>query len=325
MLDIVRNIMLGPAYRARKNWKPARRPYIKDVALEDKLYSTGFATVGMLSPDEVEKLQSLYLTLHSISRPDGCMFSSHHSVDIEYRAKVESGMQLVLKPLQDNLFNDYKVALNSFLVKVSGPESAFALHQDHSAVDELQHSGITMWIPLQDTDAVNGCLWVIPQSHKMFSPYRGVGIPDPFDGIMDEALHYLVPIELKKGEILLFDNRTIHCSLENTSGADRIAVVSNIIPPEAKIVTCYRKNEKDSIELYEHDMDYTRKYDSFYLGRKSPTATSRLLREEKFLNPTLSRKGFIAVMKNYGIKRVSHPAVLKAQLKQVDINTPTLG
>jgi phytanoyl-CoA hydroxylase len=82
---------------------------------------------------------------------------------------------------------------------------------------------LTMWIPLVDTYPENGCLWVIPGSHK----------GEVVDHIMHESGKYLaieddlMPKEdlvfcpVPKGGILLLTNKTIHGSEKNKTDVVR--------------------------------------------------------------------------------------------------------
>ncbi|MCX6199880.1 MAG: phytanoyl-CoA dioxygenase family protein, partial [Bacteroidetes bacterium] len=171
--------------------------------------------------------------MHNFEIAKGGMFYSLYSRDIEYRKTVHESIGEIMKPVYDSLFSDYKVVLNSFIVKVSGPESEFCLHQDSTSIDETKYSSLSVWIPLQDTNMSNGCMCVVPYSHRMFSPYRGISFEQPFESIEGTVRKYLYPIELKKGDIFLFDNRIVHNSVINTSGENRVVVMSGIYPKEA--------------------------------------------------------------------------------------------
>lgn len=76
---------------------------------------------------------------------------------------------------------------------------------------------LTVWFGLTDASVENGCLEVIPRSHKggihthCFSPY-GMSIPDG-QLTLDEAQ----PVPTKRGDVLFLDKRTCHGSLPNLS------------------------------------------------------------------------------------------------------------
>lgn len=323
MLSFFKNMFTDPT--PLNGWQPAERPYLINRAIASELYENGFVTATRLEPLALEQLQQLYRTLHTINRPEGCMFSSHHSADTEYRKKVQEGIKTALTPTLDNLFNNYKIAINTFLIKVSGPESCFDIHQDHTGVDEYRYSTTSVWVPLQDVTLQNGCLWLIPKSHHMFSPWRGTGIPEPYKNIVKDLLPYMQPIELKAGDVFLFDNRTVHCSLANNTGITRVAAISTIMPSEAKLVTCYGIQSTNQIQVVEHDESYTSTYSNFYLNKKAAPAESRLLKVIENPMPVVSKKQFATMCKKHRLNKISHPTILNSQFKEFDIASPVYG
>ena len=98
-------------------------------------------------------------------------------------------------------------------------------HQDNGVVtpDADQTEMLTVWFPLMSANVQNGCLQVVPKSHRndllTHCPgYKGgVGLQIP------EALFNpedAVPVPLDPGDALFMHKRTIHSSLPNMS--DRI-------------------------------------------------------------------------------------------------------
>jgi len=165
------------------NWTPQKQTFFNSEEIANEIYGKGYLVAGRLDDTTVNKLTELYTGLHDFQRPSGGMFYSLYSKDVDYRKKVHNGIGEILKPLYDSLFHDYKIVLNSYIVKVSGPESEFCLHQDSTSLDETKYSNISVWIPLQDTDLSNGCMSVVPYSQFMFSPYRGISFDPPFEKI----------------------------------------------------------------------------------------------------------------------------------------------
>lgn len=92
-------------------------------------------------------------------------------------------------------------------------------HQDNGV---LLPSGdlsqiLTVWFPLWDATEQNGCLQVIPRSHRqgLFTHCRrwnGLAIPDRLLRLEDG-----VPLPMKRGEVLFMTQLTCHGSLPNHS------------------------------------------------------------------------------------------------------------
>lgn len=98
-------------------------------------------------------------------------------------------------------------------------------HQDAGVVNpEADDTNmLTVWFPLMDTDAENGCLTVVPGSHRGellthcpgYKDRPGLQIPENLFNIGDS-----MPVPVKKGGALLLTKKTVHASLPNVS--DRI-------------------------------------------------------------------------------------------------------
>ena len=75
-------------------------------------------------------------------------------------------------------------------------------------VDARESNIISAWIPLTESTIDNGCLLVVPGSHRMNLPHS----PLP-----EEITNMGVAVEAAPGDVVFFGNNTLHCSLENTS------------------------------------------------------------------------------------------------------------
>ena len=107
-----------------------------------------------------------------------------------------------------------------------------AWHQDERYIPTRDRSLIGAWIALDDATIDNGCLWVIPGSHR--SGYlwqtRDHGRPDEFDSA-DEAYGFddsrAVPVEVPAGSVVFFNGYLLHRSLRNRSDGYRRALVNH--------------------------------------------------------------------------------------------------
>ena len=248
------------------SWKPLPHKIVKNNDFRTDLHETGYRIAGNIGVDILSSLKNLYKKLHALKALEGGMFYSLYSNDIDYRKKVHSEIESILKPIYDNLFDDYKTVINSFIVKIPGPKSDFTLHQDSTGLDEFKYSPLSAWIPLQDTNLNNGTLCVIPKTHEFFSPYRGISFAPPFAQYETVLRKYLVPIDLKAGDILLFDNRLVHYSHLNNSNMERVVVMSGIFPSEADILSVYKDENilNAPLEIYRQSDDFLITNTAFY-------------------------------------------------------------
>ena len=109
--------------------------------------------------------------------------------------------------------------------------SPYPWHQDwvccwRAHTDSL----VTCFIYLDDADAVNGCLQVIPGSHlgKPMLPFRGGGHFEVDPAHVDSAK--AIPVPLKAGEMIFFDPYLLHYSDLNRSRTPRRAIIYTYHP-----------------------------------------------------------------------------------------------
>jgi len=114
-----------------------------------------------------------------------------------------------------------KLMQSMLFVKAEGKPGQ-AWHQDESHIPTRDRSLTAVWIALDDATVENGCLWVIPGSHRagVLHPVREQH--DPRYDCTDEAFGYAhreedaVPVELPAGSALVFDGHLLHRSLPNS-------------------------------------------------------------------------------------------------------------
>ncbi|QHT62495.1 phytanoyl-CoA dioxygenase family protein [Paenibacillus lycopersici] len=100
-----------------------------------------------------------------------------------------------------------------------------APHQDYNYIHNEPNTLIGVWMAMEDTDVENGCLWVVPGSHRLgLLKHSDVRNLKEYDPLMSEAqnvdLTQEIPVELSKGDFIVFHNLLVHSSLRNKS-ADR--------------------------------------------------------------------------------------------------------
>jgi hypothetical protein len=108
----------------------------------------------------------------------------------------------------------------------SGLVSRIPWHQDNGVIlPEADAARIlTVWMPLTEATVENGCLQVIPRSHRgdlvaHCPTEKGVAIPEK---LLPAA--QAVPLPMRPGSVLLMTSRTVHSSLDNvTEGEIRIS------------------------------------------------------------------------------------------------------
>ena len=289
-------------------WQPVAHSYITDDKLRERIDTDGFCVHGRLSEASLNELKSLFASTHHFENGEGGMFYSVYSQDLVYRRKMHDEIGAILKSYLDQWLTNYKMMLNSYIVKASGPRSEFYVHQDTTGLDEFTYSPLSLWIPLEDITAENGAMCVMPGSHKLFSPYRSISFSAPYDDIHFAVRRYLQPLFMKAGDILVFDNRIVHNSMQNLSGKERVVVISGIFPNEAKLQTCWKNPAipDAKIEVIQHSDDYLLTNPNFLIdcfARPNTGDTVALVEDEW---PKITETEFTALCEEHGIAPVNY-------------------
>lgn len=98
-----------------------------------------------------------------------------------------------------------------------------AAHQDYYYIKDDPMTMIAAWMAMEDrVDEENGCLWVIPGSHKLgLLPHGAVKNSEEHETWTDETegidLSKQMPVVMDQGDILFFSELLIHSSGKNRS------------------------------------------------------------------------------------------------------------
>lgn len=131
-------------------------------------------------------------------------------------------------------------AMQSMLfLKASGMPGQ-AWHQDEDYIPTRDRSLAGVWIALDDAVVENGCLWVIPGSHKPGILWPQKETMDPRFDCGEESFDFPyspkdeVPVVLKAGSAVMFNGYLLHRSLPNRAESGyRRAFVSHYMSAES--------------------------------------------------------------------------------------------
>jgi phytanoyl-CoA hydroxylase len=145
-----------------------------------------------------------------------------------------------LKQLADDLGMQNPLLLQSmYIFKQPNIGGEVVCHQDSTFLHTEPIEIVGLWFALEDATVENGCLWAIPGGHKYGLKSRwarndsgGMELKT-FDSEPwpEEAL---VPLEVKKGSLILLHGLLPHRSLENESSKSRHAYTLHLISADAK-------------------------------------------------------------------------------------------
>ncbi|WP_329486259.1 phytanoyl-CoA dioxygenase family protein [Kitasatospora sp. NBC_01246] len=119
-------------------------------------------------------------------------------------------------------------------------------HQDGSYWNLDPMRALTVWLAVDRCTTENGCLRVIPGSHRMplHAPVRSVDSPNMLFSVSEEELvrewserNGVVDIELDPGDVEIHHPNILHCSGPNTSPRRRCGLDIGYIPATTRITS----------------------------------------------------------------------------------------
>lgn len=249
-------------------------PIFKDEERQQFFEREGYAVFPLLNKEEVAELKAFY---ESLPIKDEKGFGFHVSMDNsdkEMCRNIREKVWGVALPRLSEHLKDFKPFVSSFVIKEVNPKGVVPAHQDWSFVDREEdgYTSITCWIALVDTNLDNGGMGVIRGSHKFMQNHRPSPSPQcpvPLAEHMFSIFPYLHTIDVKAGEVLMFDNRTFHASPPNTSDGVRLAAGVGVTQKDAQLVHYYMKpdGEFKTMLRYNVDEDFFLKYENATLSK----------------------------------------------------------
>ncbi|MBX9652112.1 phytanoyl-CoA dioxygenase family protein [bacterium] len=210
----------------------------------------GYAVLDLLTPDEIDRLRGFY---DEFGGTDGLIVNfTIDSKNMEYRKNLHDALASVLRgPTERNLAG-FRMFGPNFVTKPPGA-GHLDLHLDNTIVDEEKSISVNTWCILHDVNEENGCLTVVPQSHRWTTQKRAFGDMlnySPFRNVI-KALeeHYETPVPLKAGQAIVYHSRTIHGSMPNRTDKVRIATLSGARPVGGELIFHHR-HSPTSVETF---------------------------------------------------------------------------
>ena len=161
-----------------------------------------------------------------------------------------------------------KGATSQLTFKMKGNTKPFGWHQDNGYGELDPYNALTTLSALDDTDRGNGCLWLIPGSHKQGQirvEQTEEQKKSQSEIIVKADDSKAIPMEMKAGDALIFNCWMLHKSDGNYStdrdrrilflryaDADAIEVYNNRKPRLGKLVKGETKFHE--VEEFEHDL-----------------------------------------------------------------------
>ena len=244
------HFLITKAKRGRK-----MKTLFKDPAVQEFFEREGYVKLPLLNDDEVKTLLDYY---KSLALKDEAGFGFHISMDVQDKSLLPEILEKI-----------YEVALPKLSAHFEkNPLGVVPVHQDWSFVDHVEvYCSVTCWSPLVDVNLDNGALGIMRGSHNFLASYRpspSPQVPSPIAEHMFTIFPYLQLVEMKAGEVMIFDNRTFHGSPPNASDSARIAFGIGFTQKDAPLTHYYLKpdGKKDTVYKYKVDESFFMKYNN---------------------------------------------------------------
>lgn len=206
-----------------------RAPVALDPDTAARLSRDGFAVVDLLDAAAVDRLRAEW---EAMPKADGehRFSSSAFSDDLDYRRAAARIAADALGPALARVFAGFRLGPSGFVCKREG--GPVPLHQDPSFVDESRAAVVGVWCPLVDVAAGNGCLRVVPGSHRINRRPRVVYDPFRYAEFLPRIERFQVELRVRAGQAVLFTQPLFHGSPPNTSGRVRPVATTVLVPDE---------------------------------------------------------------------------------------------
>lgn len=224
---------------------------------QDEFERTGYTLVrGLFSTDEAERLRDHYMDVRR-SGPQAHVFAGHASTDRDPLKRYprlaqmhrwdDTSLQWLVDPRIDQvmtaLLGRSPYAVQTMLYFKPPGSRGQALHQDNFYLKADPGTCVAAWMALDRVDEANGCLEVVPGSHRWpilctekadtTVSFTDVTVPLPSAGAA-------VPVEMEPGDVLFFHGALVHGSNPNvTTDRFRRALIGHYIEGEAERVAQY--------------------------------------------------------------------------------------
>lgn len=146
---------------------------------------------------------------------------------------------VILDAVEDLIGPDILLWVSNFWIKAGGDGTFVSWHQDSAYFGLDPHDTVNVWFAVTDSDHDNGCMRVIPGSHREPAKQH-VEIQDDKNHlargqtITDLDENRSVDIELKAGEFSIHNEHLVHGSLPNNSDRMRAGFAFFYMPTHVR-------------------------------------------------------------------------------------------
>lgn len=216
----------------------------QDTDLQSRFERDGYVVLPLIGSDAVSDIRNTFDQLHPDNPAPG-FYSSTFSEDTDFKTKIFGKVDEWYADPVENLFENYKKLGASFLLKQPGEKGRMPIHQDWTVTFEEEGDySVTLWVPLQDVNAGNGAIKVLPGSHRFSNALRGPSLPVIWRDVYHVLEEKMQTLEMKAGEAFIFDHSLLHSSHDNLTDQPRLAVTYGLAPKDAPMIYYWKEGER---------------------------------------------------------------------------------
>lgn len=245
-------------------------PFFKDAKTEQQFQDVGFVKYSNIGENNINKILDLNKRLN-IPDDMGKNFNvGLNCNNIEKRLQMREELVNILEDFFKEITNNRYIHSATLMDKIPHKYSIVPAHQDWTYTDETQYDSVMCWIPLVDVSLNNGALGFVPKSNHLFNYIRYFPFPNdntPIDKFNLLLMTYFEVVEMKAGEIIFFNNKTVHGSFPNHEEKIRNALALSFGINDQPLYAYLKKpGNSNLISKYIVDKDFSHKYNNTYIA-----------------------------------------------------------
>ena len=238
--------------------------YFASKSLCKSLRSQGYFISSLISASDCEELLELYAETLEGPKEEFSLTAVHSS--LETRRTVSDSIQRIIEKPLKRIVPGYEISMIGLAAKQACTSNAtLPLHADYRLrrLGE-KPDGLVIWVALDDVNVENGCMHLVPGSHRLDFNHIAAYPKNPsafdfLDPLLVERL--MKPLPMKAGEVLVFNEGLFHTTKENAGDEVRVALFGPMLPRGSKPVL-YEWNEErpNWINLYQISSDFLHRF-----------------------------------------------------------------
>jgi len=226
-----------------------------------------------------QEIDSFMKTFDDISKLEGFelnenLLNSGRLFNPEIRKQTQNVINKNATTILPRMFDMDKVDPHTggaYQVKPPHRNSDLLIHQDSTVIDEENDYCLFVWIPFCDVTLENGPISFLSGSHLWGNTQRSLGVPWQFKSHTETLYKYVKPVEIKAGDVLVFDPATIHSSAPNLSKEIRHAITVTVLRKNYQLVYYFRNKEISNNEIEKYYVNENFYYDYDFISKPDET------------------------------------------------------